>query len=157
MARRRKSYLKKAYESTGASDDTSANIYHSMLESIAWQDLSTKQKELYWCMKDRKYQEKQHPNGDESMFCFNKYLWAEEYRLYADTDGRGFQRDLRALINHGFIRCIESGMTTRTKSIYQYSEKWRLFGTEGFEISADEMNAGLARRLRKEKKSNDVE
>lgn len=152
MSRRKKPYVKKEYESTGFPNDTSSNIYHSMLISEAWKSLSAKQKELYVCCKDRKYQEKNHPDGDESLFYMNKYLWSEIYQIYSPSDGKGFQRDLRALISYGFIRCVKSGANTRTKSVYQFSAMWKKFGTKEFKIEWDDMNAGLARRTRNSQK-----
>ncbi|MFR1625218.1 MAG: hypothetical protein ACLSU1_10555 [[Eubacterium] siraeum] len=43
MSRKRRTYQKKPFESTGKSDDTSANIYVSMQLSKAWMTLTANQ------------------------------------------------------------------------------------------------------------------
>jgi len=142
---KRKKYIKKPYESDGSSSDVSSNIYASMMLSSAWLDLTATQKALYCACKLEQYRLKNHPNGDISMFYMNKYLWSEKYKLYDANNGRGFQRDIKELIKHGFIRCVACGATTREKSIYQYSTMWKKYGTAEFKIDFSEMTSALAR------------
>ena len=58
MSRRKPPYQKKPFESNGASNDTSANLYMSMLLSDAWRALTAQQQRLYLYCKAQYYAEK---------------------------------------------------------------------------------------------------
>lgn len=163
MPKRKSKYEKKSFESTGGSSDTSANIYHSMLLSPAWIDLTEKQKSLYTICKDQYYSEKETakralfepytdlniPNNIQPFFSLNKDKLVKTYKLYSPTNQQNIYRDIEGLISHGFIRCIASGATIRAKSIYQYSDKWRLWGTDEFEILPQEMTLSMRNKNNK--------
>ena len=63
MGQRRKRYMPRFFESTGITNDTSANIYESMLNSAAFQDLTKNQRLLYMYMKAQ-YYGKRKPGKD---------------------------------------------------------------------------------------------
>lgn len=144
-----KKYQKKPFESTGTASDTSANIYESMLLSAAWMDLSARQRALYVTCKAQYYAEKVKPLDDETCFTMSQSKWADKYGLYAKTNGEGFYRDMGELIEHGFIRCIQGGKASRTKTVYQFSDKWRLYGTPSFSIDMNERTEGMRTKLRR--------
>ena len=146
MSSRKKPYQKKAFESTGASNDTSANVYMSMLLSNAWRALSAQQQRLYVYCKAQYYAEKHKPDGDSLCFTMNQSKWADLYGLYERSNAKGFYRDMTALIEHGFITCVSCGSTTRTKSIYRFSDMWQRFGTVDFEVSVQEITQAAAHR-----------
>lgn len=131
---KKKTYAKKPFESTGHSSDTSANLYMSMLNSRAWRDLTVNQRQLYLYCKAQYYAEKQKPNEDRMNFTMNQSKWCGLYGLYKKSNAKGFYRDMAALIEHGFVRCVECGANTRTKSIYAFSDMWQRFGTEEFRL-----------------------
>lgn len=89
MTVRKKKYKPKLFESTGTSNDTSANIYHSMMISPAFKNMTKNQRLLYICMKDRFYGQRKpgldYPDIDglqgDDKFYFN-FALAEEYGLY---------------------------------------------------------------------------
>lgn len=140
MAKKSK-YEKKRFESSGSNNDVSANIYDSMITSLAYQELSSKQRDLYTHCKLQLYRvsEKQRPDkNDPTKFHFNKYLWCRKYKLYTEGRGESFTRDMDALIEKGFIRCVFSGKAARIKSVYQFSHKWQDYGTDRFEILPNE-------------------
>jgi len=146
MARYKKRiYVKKPFESTGASNDTSANIYMSMLMSAAWRELTPKQQQLYLYCKAQYYGEKssnlpvEHKDNPLA-FTMNQSKWRDLYGLYTYASKRYFYRDMAVLISVGLIRCIEIGSTTRTKSIYEFSDKWQKYGTPKFEVNLSEMS-----------------
>ena len=145
-----KKYQKKPFESTGAASDTSANIYESMLLSAAWMDLSANQKALYLTCKAQYYAEKSKPLGDDTCFTMAPPKWADKYGLYSKNNGASFYRDIAELIEHGFIRCRQGGKASRTKTIYQFSDKWRMYGTPEFSIDMNERTEGMRDRIRKE-------
>lgn len=148
--RKKNTYIPKSFESTGKPGDTSSNIYVSMLLSPAWLDLTPKQIQLYLVCKAQRYAEKKKPNEDDLCFTMNRSKWTHMYGLYRKgSNEQGFYRDMEALINHGFIACVECGATTREKSIYRFSDKWRIFGTPEFEILPSEMTSGMLRKLHK--------
>lgn len=127
MSRKKQQYQKKSFESDLSSNDTSANIYMSMLLSPAWQDLSSKQKELYLCCKAQYYGQsgkRAVDNTDNTKFYLNKALWCGVYKVYSNSNQNSFYKDIGVLIEHGFIKRLESGKITRTKNRYQYSNKW---------------------------------
>ena len=68
------------------------------------------------------------------------------YRLYSETNLQPFYRDLEALIEHGFIKCVWRGSNKRIMNIYQYSDKWQIWGTDKFEITPNEMTAAMLRK-----------
>lgn len=146
MGSRKRPYQKKTFESTGASNDTSANIYMSMIMSDAWRALSAQQQRLYLYCKAQYYGEKHKPDGDNLCFTMNQSKWADLYGLYEKTNARGFYRDMSSLIEHGFVVCVACGCTTRTKSIYRFSSMWQKFGTPDFKVSASEITQAAARR-----------
>lgn len=148
MGRKKKSeYIPRRFEScldfvpklNGKPEDKSSNIHYSMLMSNAWHNLTGKQKELYlYCKlqlfgqsiksKEKLKTEKEideKANVDISIrFTFNMGLWCELYGLYTEKTQRYFYKDMDALIANGFIKLISSGKTTRTKNIYEFSDKW---------------------------------
>ena len=148
---KKKIYVPKSYESTGCSGDISANIYRSMILSPAWQELTAQQHDLYLTCKLQAYGEKRKPIAEDPLsFTMNRAKWADLYHLYDRNNGRGFQRDLTALISRGFISCVSCGAISRTKSIYRFSSKWRLYGTEKFSIEPGELTLAMLRRRRRE-------
>lgn len=148
---RRDKYIKKPFESTGISGDVSANLYASMLTSQAWLDLTPQQKTLYTCCKLQLYAEKSKPTEDTATFTMNQWKWRDQYQLYKAGNERSFYRDMTALIEHGFIACVESGAYSKRKSIYKFSSKWQKWGTEAFEISPAEMTVSMTRKRWDEK------
>lgn len=151
MSKRKTPYQKRPFESTGASNDVSSNLYASMLTSPAWLDLTAQQKTLYIYCKLQLYAEKSKPTDDPSAFTMNQAKWSGKYKLYQTNNFKGFSRDMTALIEHGFVTCIESGAYTRTRSIYRLSAMWKEWGTEAFAISPSEMTLSMTRKRRAEK------
>lgn len=148
MSRKPPKYVKKPFESDCSSYDVSANIYNSMLTAPAWLDLTASQQRLYIYCKLQYYAEKRKPNNDTAQFTMNQNKWCVKYQLYKTTNAKGFYRDMEALIDHGFIACVESGRATRTKSIYKFSSSWLDWGTERFSVSPADMTAGMRARRR---------
>lgn len=146
MSRRRKPYQKQMFESTGTSSDTSANIYMSMLMSEAWMQLSGMQQRLYLYCKAQYYAEKQKPDNDRLCFTMNQAKWSKLYKLYKESNAKGFYRDMEALINHGFVKCVFKGAISRQKSVYQFSSMWQKYGTPEFAVTANDMTAGMSRK-----------
>lgn len=144
----RREYTKKSFESIGNSSDTSANIYMSMLLSPAWKKLTAQQQRLYLYCKAQYYAEKKKPKDNPEYFTMNQSKWCSLYGLYKKSNAAAFYRDIEALIEYGFIRCVECGSTTRTKSIYGFSDIWQLYDTEAFNVPFSDMTSGMARKKR---------
>lgn len=135
MSKRSKPYVPKTFESTGCSGDTSANIYMSMLMSNAWNNLSKNARVLYLYCKAQYYAEKRKPTtqtsnlqvqqSDRTYFTMNKSKWCELYGLYKEGNARNFTKDMKELIDNGFVELVENGRLTRTKSVYKLSDKWQ--------------------------------
>lgn len=133
MSRKREKYIPKSFESTGTSNDTSANIYMSMLMSDSWNNLTKNQQILYVYCKAQYYAEKKKPkpivvqlSEDELKLCFtmNKSKWCKLYHIYKNGNQNSFIKDMKALVDKGFVELVENGKTSRTKSIYKFSNRW---------------------------------
>lgn len=133
MSKRKEKYKPKSFESTGISSDISSNIYMSMLISENWQKLTKNQQILYVYCKAQYYAEKKKPKpkiaqlSDEDLaqcFTMNKSKWCNLYHIYKNGNQNGFIKDMKSLIDYGFIEIVENGKNTRTKSIYKLSSKW---------------------------------
>lgn len=150
MSRKRRTYQKKPFESTGTSSDVSGNIYVSMQLSKAWMTLTANQKVLYLVCKTQLYAEKQKPNDDPLSFTMNQSKWCGLYHLYEKSNAKGFYRDMTALIEKGFVTCVECGAITRTKSIYRLSSMWQKYGTKEFQIAPTDKTLAMQRKEKKE-------
>lgn len=133
MGRRKYHYKPQIFESAGVPNDTSANIYESMLTSPAFQHLTKNQRLLYVYMKAQ-YYGKRKPSQDfpemshlqgRDLFYFNRSIAVNKYGLYSDNNRKSFYDDIKAVEQHGFIKTISNGRATRRKSIYQFSGDWR--------------------------------
>ena len=134
MSKPKIKYVPKSFESSGISSDTSANIYMSMLTSKSWQKLTKNQQILYVYCKAQYYAEKRKPKPQlkqltdtELSLCFtmNKTKWCNLYHIYKDGNQNGFIKDMKALIDNGFIELVENGKSNRTKNIYKLSSNWQ--------------------------------
>jgi hypothetical protein len=134
MSGRKKPYKPKLFESTGKQNDTSANIYESMLLSAAFNDLTKNQRLLYIYMKAQ-YYGKRKPGKDfpeieqfqgEELFYFNFSL-AEKYHLYTRANHQQFYNDIKEIERHGFIETVSNGKSNKKKNIYIFSSRWRLW------------------------------
>lgn len=102
--------------------DSFARLPKSLLESPVFQSLTSGQKVLFLYMKLQYYNSRNKPSDNNKQFFFNKGLYNGKYHLY--TNDAQFRKDRDALIQKGFITCAESGRWTRTKSIYEFSDRW---------------------------------
>lgn len=133
---RKKKYIPKAFESVGASNDTSANIYESMLLSPAFISLTPRQRVLYLCCKAQYYGKHKPAKDykelelyqDDTCFYMNRAI-IRKYCLYSDSSNKEFYHDIEVLINKGFItKELQGGGNGHTKSVYKFSGKWRDYG-----------------------------
>jgi len=155
MSSRKKTYQKKAFESTCGSSDVSSNVYESMYLSAAWKDLSKSQWALYQVCKLQYYAEHRKPLSEDEAaargaiqaecFTMNRAKWCDKYGLYSKSGHKEFQKDMAELINHGFIRCVADGAAQRVKTVYAYSSMWKFWGTEQFKIAAADRTQAMNR------------
>lgn len=142
MSKSKRDYIPRKFESDSRflinrKKDTSSNIYMSMLLSPSWQSLTKNQQILYIYCKAQ-YFGKNYINKKDLMtdneeinsvdfslrFVFNRSMWQKLYKLYPSDNGK-FYKDMDKLIENGFINKISSGKCTRTKTIYELSDRWR--------------------------------
>lgn len=131
MGNRKTPYKPKLFESTGRSNDTSANIYDSMLVSPAFKALTKGQRLLYVYMKKMYYGHRRPIKDDPLSFTFNQCKWIKDkkhtnkygFELYSNKNQ--FYKDRDALVNHGFIEIVENNKNQRESNIYRFSDKWR--------------------------------
>ena len=135
MSTIRRKYKPKDFESTGKSNDTSANIYESMLESPAFKDMTKNQRLLYVYMKAQYYGKrkpsKDYPDEielqDQKMFYFNRAIAIKYGIIKENSNNKEFYRDIHEIEKHGFIKTVANGKSTKTKSIYQFSDLWQVW------------------------------
>lgn len=132
-------------ETTGK--ESFVRVFESMMNSDAWKELTGRQRSLYLFCKGQYTKEYDNAKSkpvegtpyydntdiaayrEPEIFYMNREK-VKECRLYNRTDWdkvnrRDFYRDMQALLQCGFIECLETGRITRTKSIYKMSEKWK--------------------------------
>lgn len=127
--------------------DTSCNVFMSMRFSKAWHELTYKQKELYSIIKGLEYAETKKRSvlitekerttlTEEELrkvnikyrFTFNKTKWCYYFGLYSPQGRNDFYDDMKALIDKGFIKRLESGKNTISSNIYELDNRWRDLG-----------------------------
>ena len=163
-------YHKKSFESNESPSDTSANIYMSMLTSPAFLDLTPRQQMLYVYAKSRLYGQKtadkkalfkqfddlSEPAYIDPFFSLSNHEVTEELKIYSKSNLMSFYRDLEQLILHGFIKCVACRSSERSKkrTIYTYSDKWQIWGTDDFKIERKEMTRAMTKKYFTTNKSN---
>lgn len=149
----KKKNVRKDFESLKPSGDTFARIYKTMVTSEAFKSLSKKQRLLYVYMKMEYYGQPNKNRPDKNkleLFYFNRGIYKNKYELY--TNDGSFYRDRDALIEKGFIDCVRNGLTTRQKSIYRFSNRWRQYGTPYFKkATTDIMSSPMLKKQREMK------
>lgn len=173
--RKKKKFAPKRFESKTKTYDVSANIYVSMLMSYAWQDLNSRQKNLYLCCKAQYYSSSNDKTGfddefrnNRDYFVFPQHLWFKDsketdtsdsslksHNLYSNK--KTFYRDMSALINHGFIDCIECGADLRKKTLYRFSDRWHDFGKPGYVVPENVKTISMQNTRKKTKTRNQKE
>lgn len=113
-------------------------MYHDQITSPAYMALSDSAKVMLQICKDtrRFYMKKEggtYPNAipyrkgenivtdDPTAFYMNRAL----LKLYGRSNPNRARADLQQLVRYGFITVLQLGCNTRTKNIYQYSNKWQ--------------------------------
>lgn len=115
---------------------TFTGLYASQIQSPAFRDLSPRQQILFVHMRLQEHT-KDHPPAEFGpyTFYFPRKLWRDLLKLY-DHDER-FYRDVDGLIEKGFVDCVSSGYLTKEKSVYRFSERWKVYGTDGYTVPAN--------------------
>ena len=135
---RKRSTPRKVWQRRAGGSAQFAQIYHDLLDSPAFHSLSDKQKLLYvYCVRETHGDAMRDAQGqDERLFYMNAEL-RTRHGLYAESDTRGFERDVAALIESGFVDCLESNYRTRTKNLYRLSGRWCQWGGPEFIFPED--------------------
>ena len=79
----------------------------------------------------------------------NQHKWNKEYNLYSIGNAARFYRDMSALIEKGFINCVEQGAIYKKKNVYEFSERWHKYGTNEYVLNDSMLTAGMLRRKKK--------
>ena len=112
-------------------------VCDDMMQSSAWASLSLRQRGLYLELKS-KYTQKvsggQIISDNADDISMPK---SEAQKLYSEL--RTFRKDMDALIDRGFLRMVHCGFNTRTVNIYGFSDRWKDYGTQSFNIPRNEM------------------
>ena len=106
-------------------------MYTSMTNSPAYISLTGNQRALYMFCRFQEYNKDNKPGkkyrnlkpGNNSKSFFMSWDLVQEIKLYKSENT--FYKDLKRLIELGFIDCLYYGKPGGNKSIYVYSDKWR--------------------------------
>ena len=120
------------------------SVYKSMMDSPAWKELTNRQKVLYLYMKTQV-----KPKDSRGEFFFNQALYINVLGLYTNTTS--FCTDKDALIEKGFIDCIDGGSVTKTKAVYRMSDRWIKYGTDQFQCPTSVMSDSLKKKKARKK------
>lgn len=119
-------YERKSFETLkpGQSDTSNepyAALYVTMITSGAYRNLSHGARDLYTVMK-LQYLSKQNGKAglQPEQFYFNNAM----QKKFGFTNKTQFIKWREELKENGFIDIVECGRTTRTKSIYAFSDRW---------------------------------
>lgn len=115
MSKRYKKQPPEKWENIGL-NERHARLFIGMFESPAYRNLKSRQRDLYTHMK---FQYK----GKENRFTFSWSMANKVYGMY--TNRNMFYSDVQALIDAGFIECVEYGKYENKKSVYAFSDKWK--------------------------------
>lgn len=120
------------WESTQSIGGKFAKICETMMKSMAWKDLTMRQRGLYLELKI-KYTKKSDGSDNSEDISITEKEYKNEYKnkntLFKDVD---------ALINNGFIRVINHGKYARRPNIYGFSDKWKNYNTPEYFIHPNE-------------------
>ncbi len=84
----------------------------------------------------------EHPDGDINKFWFNRKIYKDKYGLYSNDNQ--FYKDRDELIKKGFIEQVKGGYTTRDKTVYKYSCRWKTYApNKEFELKANEKTGSM--------------
>lgn len=122
MPRKKKDYGFKPFEGT-SSKGRHLRITLSMMESKAWKELSCYSIALYIHMKAKFNYENENNIS---------FTYAEGEQLMTEQT---FSKSLDQLNDLGFIKVVKSGWTTRTATIYGFSDQWKYYGTDKFNVT----------------------
>lgn len=166
MSGKKKKYVPHNFESLKGEGDTSSNLFMSMSMSLAWKKATPRAQMLYINMKHMQFGNTKHDKdkfdaayrNDNRYFTFSEKKWLKGYEkgfeMYSDK--RAFYKDVEILIGLGFIDCIEVGCNTRTKNLYRFSERWRLYGTPQFSVP-EKYKTEAMRGTKKESRAEAIE
>lgn len=128
------------YKKPDGRADTFVRFSVSLHLSEAFQSLKNRQKMLLISMMQQKtgYRKPSQEIAEDSPYydkVKGEYCFFFPYRTaiefcpeYTNNHSRLYS-DIKVLIDRGFIEVVYSGKTSKTKSVYRYSEKWKSWKT----------------------------
>lgn len=130
---KRPAFIPKRYESARGAGDTNATIYESMLTHPQYQKLSYRQRSIYTCMKAQLYG-KTKPREAEAYRNIPEVRANEAFFFGVDdaikygfatvTNHRDLYRDIKKLIELGFIDKLCDGKRGQWRAVYRLSDRW---------------------------------
>lgn len=102
---------------------TFVRLTDNMLKSAAWANLTLRQQGLYLYCK-AKYKHQKPVGGVIVEADIKNFIIARDeiLRLYGSPST--FAKDRDALIENGFIVCVENGRTSWTPNVYAFTDGW---------------------------------
>jgi len=129
-------------------DGKFAKVTKGMIDSLAWQKLTMQQMALYLLFKIKYTKNQAKGTDNRNDISFPKSEWSKLYHNNYVT----FARDIDALISTGLIRVVQYQANQQKPTIYGFSTKWKLYGTDKFVLEVNEQRS--KRTLTKEHREN---
>lgn len=138
MAKRKTDNIKYKNHESISNNEKFGRVSDSMRRSKAFKSLSKRQIWLLLLCKRQMYSGNKPINDYQAFNQSGKihdddfYLnWAlvtkSEDAIYKETESTPFRRDIKALIEKGFIECVESGRATKKRNVYRMSPDWKFW------------------------------
>lgn len=121
---------KKLYEPFESSNTNGKfhKLADDMIKSKAWKEMTLIEKALYY---EFKFKYTKHRDGTDNKNDLS--MPKSEYTKLMND--RTFGKAIDRLIDLGFIKVIECRWTTRECTIYGFSEQWKYYGTDKFNVT----------------------
>ena len=154
----RKSQTRKPYQRRANSRAGFVPLYYDLLDSPAFHDLTPRQKVLYvYCARESHGRamgeaENRGEAKDETLFYMNKGLRSKVHEIYPESDTRCFREDMAALVEHGFVDCVQSGLEKRENNLFRLSGRWNHWGTSAFSVPKEIKTTYMLRQEQKERR-----
>lgn len=122
-----------SFESTKLSNDGFTKICNSMYKSVAWKELSFRERGLYLHLKSKFTKRPDGSTNQDNISMPRK----EQLEYYGSATT--FGKDIDALIKRGFVKCIIHGKTGRRCNIYSFSDMWQKYNTDEFNLHPNDL------------------
>ena len=141
-----KKVINESFETSQGKDYPFIALYHDMLDSAAWKELTAHDIMLYLYMR-RKHLRKVYKKRIVKSNKNDISIPRAEYRKFMHQST--FEKSIDHLIDLGFVKLVENHYEERKCNIYAFSDMWQYYRTSNFKVKP-ECRRTLKQRLQAE-------